>query len=814
MIVAKLRRGLLLSLVALALICLASPAGAEPLACLSSHIGEILSERLAAHAFDGALPAGWTIEEVGVAKDHIDLGTLDDQRRPRGVALRMPGDARGTPDGRGHWFVFVIDAGPAPLDATGRRGLLELAARVDAAVPEDEALRICIGGPAEGRSWAERGGPLPRWVALSVGAFEGMVVLAGLAFARGRRGGVRTGAKARARAVWFDLAVLVLAWMAFRVQGGGSPALWLDTINDQRDVKLCLVQGACTSLGEAASVDGVYHAVGWLDFLDLTAFAGLGLGTLHLLLQAFNAIGVMLVAAQARQAWGRAAGLFAAAVCLVWTDKAVSLAPVYNTTALPFLGAVFLVVSVAAARRPGPASIALTAMVGAVLASVHSACVVTLVSVVWVALLAPRRRAMLAAVGTTVFVGTALAIGPAAWLVSAHHVLSAVTSPRSHHVAAGDSAGALWTYATLAALSLAARLASPPRHRPLLDVALAIALPVLAGSVAAAATSTVSTNTKYLAHVIPSGAVLAAALVVAASTRIAGVLARSASSFARAGAAALAVLLVMLALPGLRHRVGPLLEPRARSASLTFDDAEAIPRALAAHGWTFARAYRSLRSPDAAVILASFETLAPHFPLGPAPDDPTVVYVAKVDAAALPRPLPESWEVANQVGGSAVVLAFTQSFLSWEHFRVCDPRGPAGQDNCADSGLSIRGDEKPKCLYCVPGMPPCQRPGEHAMELHLPVRSTEGEAHAIVMPARLLLCSGSIASVPGGPAAVSADRRRATWVEPTSPDSPGEVTLEWTIGSQECDMNAYSGLPPFFLEGDPRTVEQLERLGM
>jgi hypothetical protein len=43
---------------------------------------------------------------------------------------------------------------------------------------------------------------------------------------------------------------------------------------------------------------------------------------------------------------------------------------------------------------------------------------------------------------------------------------------------------------------------------------------------------------------------------------------------------------------------------------------------------------------------------------------------------------------------------------------------------------------------------------------------------------------------------------------------PREVGLDWTIGSSECDMSAYSGLPPFFLEGDPQTVDQLERLDL
>jgi hypothetical protein len=39
------------------------------------------------------------------------------------------------------------------------------------------------------------------------------------------------------------------------------------------------------------------------------------------------------------------------------------------------------------------------------------------------------------------------------------------------------------------------------------------------------------------------------------------------------------------------------------------------------------------------------------------------------------------------------------------------------------------------------------------------------------------------------------------------------VRVIWEIGSADCDVHDYSGLPPFFIEGDPDTVEQIARLG-
>jgi hypothetical protein len=168
-----------------------SRAGAAGNPCLSGQVGEILSAKLAAHEFDGALPPGWRLEEVEVARDHIDLGVLDDQRQRRGVALR-PGIG-GSADGHGRSFAFVIDAGGVPLDEAGRRGLLELATRVDAAVPAAEASRECDAHTRKSSDagWhGERGRELPPWIPLLAGGLEGLVLLALLFRHRAQPAGV------------------------------------------------------------------------------------------------------------------------------------------------------------------------------------------------------------------------------------------------------------------------------------------------------------------------------------------------------------------------------------------------------------------------------------------------------------------------------------------------------------------------------------------------------------------------------------------------------------------------------------------------
>jgi hypothetical protein len=138
----ELRRARLAIPVALALLLVTGLAwSATPAPCFSPRVGEILSARLASHTFDGALPVGWTIEEVTVAPDHIELGVVDAAKHPHGVTLRVAGRAEDAVDGRGRSLVFAIDTRGVPIDDAGRQGLLELAARVDAAIPDEETRR-------------------------------------------------------------------------------------------------------------------------------------------------------------------------------------------------------------------------------------------------------------------------------------------------------------------------------------------------------------------------------------------------------------------------------------------------------------------------------------------------------------------------------------------------------------------------------------------------------------------------------------------------------------------------------------------------
>jgi hypothetical protein len=157
-------------------------AGAPGAPCLSKRVGDVLSAKLAAHAFDGVLPPGWTLEEVAIHGDRIDLGALDGDRRPRGVSLRLGEPGAEAVAGRGRSFVFVLDRGAEPLDDADRRALIDLATRVDAAVPEDEARSLC----------SARLDGAPTWLRMGAG-FYALVVAGVLAAAWRCRRSMRSG---------------------------------------------------------------------------------------------------------------------------------------------------------------------------------------------------------------------------------------------------------------------------------------------------------------------------------------------------------------------------------------------------------------------------------------------------------------------------------------------------------------------------------------------------------------------------------------------------------------------------------------------
>jgi hypothetical protein len=472
---------------------------------------------------------------------------------------------------------------------------------------------------------------------------------------------------------------------------------------------------------------------------------------------------------------------------------------VYNTLPLPFLGALVLAVAVEAIARPTTVATALLALLTALLANVHSACALAGISVVWVALLPPAGRWRRAALSCFVFVAATFAMAPGSWMANTHSVWTRLIgshpngahAPELRPLAGADDYLVLVTAGAVLAFVLRRRLG--PRVA-VLHAALALALPMLGAMLVAQIGSSVPTNAKYLAHIVAPLGVMLAVPTGAVLQRVAPRWVLAAATFAYAAAPLVAWL-------------GPGHTRDVRE--LTFHDLRPLPAELQKRGWTYGHVYRSLKSPDDAIILSSFAVLAPSFPAGPAGDDPTNVYVLKVPDAALPAPMPADWYVLSTSTGASTLMIFARTALDWSRFEACDVSAASGP-TCQPSGLTHDGHEP--CAYCVEGLPAQRSSGTVELRLRFRPALTD-EAWAVSMPRSWRVCGGEVDAVEGVPLArISEEGRRATWTRPDG-ESRGELRLVWEQGSERCPAWTYTGFPPFFLEGDESTVRQLEALG-
>jgi hypothetical protein len=787
---------------AVLLVLLALPASARAAGptsrCLPPRAGEILSAQLQTGAFDAALPAGWTLDHLDPRRESIEVGVVDAQKHPHQVTLKLSGDA---PDGKGRSFIFFIDAGPPPdggaqppPDAAGRAALLHLASLVDAALP-GSLFVACAPVPDQWTSPTQTTDPipptLPRNAALLVALLEVLILAGALLLAwRHNRAAPRLSLVERG-------AIFLGALAAFHHLSGASPVLWIDMLHDEGDVRRCLFENACTLIGDAASVEGVYHEVGWLHFRALAEFVGLGLQSVHLLWQVLSAAGVVLVASAAHRTGGRIAAALSAIFFLTLAGSAITFLAVFNSVPLLFLGAVLLVSCATAAEQGTALSVALAALVAAVLANVHAAGAVTGAAVVWVALLAPRHRWRLAAFGALLFALATFAIGPVAWTRSFTHVWAAhSTAPRPRAAIPSGLLGVelFCTLVGFAAWRIRRRL---PRDRNL-DAAAALALPMLLALGLGGLAGLLPMHVKYLAHAVAANALL---LAVTAAFPLSW-LAERAPLRARWRSLAESALIGGAALYLALAHFGP---PAPLGAFFNVGDVPEIARELHARNWSWSHVYRSLKGPEEIPLLESFGVLAPDWPAGPPGDDPTNLLVFKVPRQQLPSPLPENWRVPHPDAAYPLVMIFARTALDWNHFEACDLIGD-GPPICAASRLALAEHEQLACAYCVPGMPSFATP-THTVRLRIPVRAdAAGSAHEIVMRRGGEICGGLILRTPGG---VPADDLRASWVTRDGP--PGELLIEWQAGTPAC-QHSYSGFPPFFLEGDPETVRQAARL--
>jgi hypothetical protein len=265
---------------------------------------------------------------------------------------------------------------------------------------------------------------------------------------------------------------------------------------------------------------------------------------------------------------------------------------------------------------------------------------------------------------------------------------------------------------------------------------------------------------------------------------------------------------LIIALPG--------ISPRA-----TADD-ERIPttRDLSAvdhilrdeHGWDSLQLVEHLKSPPAAAVLMELLQSRPlDVPGAATASGATNAVLVRLKTEELPEPLPSSWVVVSHSARAATVLAFTQSRLDWRKFEVCIRPADQSAEQCQETSWNL---DKTSTGVDVPHMPPPGSGWRGMLTLRLPLRSAEGGANEeIFMPHIPGLCGGRIIARSGDASVAASDGRHAI-IAATEVDREhaSTIELEWDIGSPECNVWAYDGLPPFVVAGDTANVRPLESI--
>ncbi len=600
-------------------------------------------------------------------------------------------------------------------------------------------------------------------------------------------------------------ALFISALVVSHRAAGSSPIVWFDTFNDEDEVQQCVTSNSCTPTGVATSVPGLVHAVGWLEWRTLLTWFGFGIDGTHLVLQIVDAVAVVLIFWLAERLAGPLAGAAAVWIAMVGLGATgVRSTALYNTVPLPFLGTVFVIACTAAVERPGVVSLGLAALVGAVMANVHLACVLTGASVLGVALLAPQRRLFLAIFAAVLFAAATFAVAPPSWL----HNFSSLLH---HRGSSGSTAGGMQGVDLLlwAAFAVGAWLASwfsrapavvEYRHRS--RGALAVLVPFLAAFVVAPHFG-LDPNSKYLAH-------LKAACGIAAALPLALVADAVMQSLSRRGLrlplerAAPIVLAALMIIP----------QPLSRGADdenlPTMADIAAVTTMLhEQHAWNLTDTLERLKTPEGMVVRTALRHLGGSVDAAPAvaEDSESSALLMILRADELPQPLPSNWQIVRRSRRTAVALIHVQSRIDWSTFAACMRPADDPTQECVETSFRFASGT----LSAVPGMPRSDVRSRGTLSLRLHLRPAVSDfTDEIFLPHMFNVCGGRVASASDGALHVAADRRHAT-LSPGHP-SPSTIELEWDILSSECDGTAYDGLPPFFVEADSADARMLETI--
>lgn len=618
--------------------------------------------------------------------------------------------------------------------------------------------------------------------------------------------------------VAFVVAGLFLAWR----QGGDSPVVWYDTLVDQGLVVSCAQRDACVFEGVGASVAGPKVGAGWHLIRYLMHSVGVSPTGVHRGLNVLEGLVVPVTAVAGWYAGGTGAGALAGlAAAAVLGSGDVHHPVVYNSRPASFIGAVFLLLAVVAVERRRIVLLMMAAAVAGVATDFHPVNGFLGVSAVALSLLFPGRRLHALALATVSFAVVTFLGSPWMWTQNILLLIGGWTPVQSTFYV---MAGATYTgTALLAAIAIAAGLVQVPRFlsgerdRAIWVAVIVVILPLFLVFVWAAQTGTVENSRKYL---IVLASPIAMVLGWSAWRLIQAVYALACRFLGTGGLPAKAgriagwvfcgtCVLAVAALPV----EDPLEEPPVIMDRLTVRDIELVSRYLAGPGgWGADRAYRSIIGPRDRDALVAMRLLAPLPEEGVLDHEPPSTRVLlKARDSRLPKTLPATWTVLDRDRGRSLLLIPLDGWIDRSRFEAC--YAPAAAGTGGAKCLDVKFAPEVRHEGGAPaGMNPVAAGNPTTVSMRFPIKvSGAPGVHEILMPRLPLQCSGRIVAVEGLQAEISEDGLRAR-MESISGNESGEVLLAWDAAGPDCIGWAFSGFPPFFIEGVPSDTRALESL--
>jgi len=191
-------------------------------------------------------------------------------------------------------------------------------------------------------------------------------------------------------------------------------------------------------------------------------------------------------------------------------------------------------------------------------------------------------------------------------------------------------------------------------------------------------------------------------------------------------------------------------------------------------------------------------------------------WLVKVAPTDVPEPAPEGLLTVASNKTGATLVALGCSWIDWRSFRACTRLEGRTEETCTETGIPVYTDGAMDYVVGVPGLPRPELNGvaRQALTLRIPLHPTaECPDVEVVMLRHPQICPGRVVAVDGATSAIEDDGRRVDLhYDPSAPErAPRELAVEWDIGTPTC-WNDYRGYPPFFLEGESKTVELVRRM--